>query len=135
PAPAAHTGQGPQAVHLASKRNRIVAGVAALVVLGGVVAFSLPRDSRKRVPVQSQKVARRDRVSTVSASGEVKPKKFVNVAADISGRITDLFVKEGDTVRRGQMLARIDATRLEAGKEQSAAAVEAARGDLTRGEH
>src|SRR5207244_10043750 len=115
-----------------SKRTRIVLGVGALVVLGGVVAFSVTKDRRNKIPVQTQKVARRDLVSTVSASGEIKPKKFVNVAADISGRITDLFVKEGDTVRKGQMLGRIDATRLQAGKEQSEAAVMAARADLDR---
>src|SRR5438445_4226824 len=119
---------------MASKRTRIVVGVVAVVVLGGVVAFSVTKDRRNKIPVQTQKVARRDLISTVSASGEIKPKKFVNVAADISGRITDLYVKEGDTVRTGQMLARIDATRLQAGKEQSEAAVEAARADLKRAE-
>ena len=119
---------------MASKRTRIVVGVLGLVVLGGVVAFSVTKDRRNKVPVQTQKVARRDLVSTVSASGEIKPKKFVNVAADVSGRITDLYVKEGDRVRTGQMLARIDATRLQAGKEQSEAAVQAARADLSRAE-
>ena len=117
-----------------SKRTRIVLGVTAVLVIVGVVAFNVTKDRRNKIPVQTQKVARRDLVSTVSASGEIKPKKFVNVAADVSGRITDLYVKEGDTVRRGQMLARIDATRLEAGKEQSEAAVQAARADLARAE-
>jgi HlyD family secretion protein len=117
-----------------SKRMRIIGGVAVVAVLGGVVAFSVTKERRSRIPVLTQKVARRDLVSTVSASGEIKPKMFVNVAADVSGRITDMFVKEGDTVRKGQMLARIDATRLEAGKEQSEAAVQAARADLARTE-
>jgi len=117
-----------------SKRTRIVLGVTAVLVIGGVVAFNVTKDRRNKVPVQTQRVARRDLVSTVSASGEIKPKKFVNVAADVSGRITDLYVKEGETVRRGQMLARIDATRLEAGKEQSEQAVQAARADLARAE-
>src|SRR5437762_2414597 len=118
----------------ASKRTRIIAGAAAVVVLGGIVAFSVTKEGRNRVAVQTEKVARRDLVSTVSASGEVKPKKFVNVAADVSGRITDLYVREGDTVKAGQMLGRIDATRLQAGKEQSEAAVQAARADLARAE-
>jgi HlyD family secretion protein len=117
-----------------SKRTRIVIGVVAVLAIGGVVAFSVTKDRRNKIPVQTQKVARRDLVSTVAASGEIKPKKFVNVAADVSGRITELNVKEGDTVRRGQMLARIDATRLEAGKEQSEQAVQAARADLARAE-
>jgi HlyD family secretion protein len=117
-----------------SKRTRIIGGVVAVAIIGVVVAFSVTKENRNRIPVLTQKVARRDLVSTVSASGEIKPKKFVNVAADVSGRITDMYVKEGDTVRRGQMLARIDATRLEAGKEQSEAAVQAARADLARAE-
>jgi len=118
----------------ASKRTRIIVGVVAVLVLGGVVAYSVTKDSFNKIPVVMEKVARRDLVSTVSASGEVKPKKFVNVAADISGRITDLYVREGDTVKAGQMLARIDATRLQAGKDQSEAGVQAARADLTRAE-
>jgi HlyD family secretion protein len=68
----------------------------------------------------------------VSASGEVKPKKFVNISANVSGRITNLYVKEGDAVRRGQVLARIDSARFEAGERQSEAALQAARADLQR---
>ena len=117
---------------MASKRTRIAIAAGAVVVLGGVVAFSVTKDRRNRVAIQTQKVARRDLVSIVSASGEIKPKKFVNVAADVSGRIVELHVKEGDSVRRGQVLARIDSTRIEAGKEQSEAAVQAARADLAR---
>jgi HlyD family secretion protein len=98
------------------------------------VAFSVTRESRSRVPVQTQKVGRKDLVSVVSASGEIKPKRFVNVSANVSGRITDLLVAEGDTVRRGQVLARIDSTRFAAGERQSAAAVEAARADVQRAE-
>jgi HlyD family secretion protein len=118
----------------ASKRTRVILGGLGLVVLGGVVAWSVTRDSRSRIPVQSQKVGRQDLVSVVSASGEVKPKRFVNVSANVSGRITDLLVAEGDTVRRGQVLARIDSTRFAAGERQSAAAVEAARADVQRAE-
>jgi HlyD family secretion protein len=119
---------------MASKKVRIAGGVVALLVVGGVVAFSVTRDSRNRVPVQIQKVGKSDLVSVVSASGEVKPKRFVNVSANVSGRITQLLVKEGDAVRRGQVLARIDSTRFAAGERQSAAAVQAAGADAERAE-
>jgi len=119
---------------MAAKKVRIAGGVAALVILGGVVAFSVTRDSRNRIPVQTQKVGKRDLVSVVSASGEVKPKRFVNVSANVSGRITQLLVKEGDAVRRGQVLGRIDSTRFAAGERQSAAAVQAAGADAERAE-
>jgi HlyD family secretion protein len=70
----------------------------------------------------------------VSASGEIKPKKFVNISANVSGRITNLYVVEGDRVQKGRGLARIDSARYEAGERQSAAALQAARADLVRAE-
>jgi HlyD family secretion protein len=119
---------------MASRKVRIAGGVTALVIVAGVVAFSVTKDSRSRIPVQTQKVGKRDLTSVVSASGEVKPKRFVNVSANVSGRITHLLVKEGDAVRRGQVLARIDSTRFAAGERQSAAAVQAAGADADRAE-
>ena len=114
---------------LASRRARILAATGAALVLGGVVAAS---DRRGKVPVQTQKAERRDLVSKVSASGEVKPKRFVNISANVSGRIVLLLVKEGEAVRRGQVLAKIDSTRIEAGTRQSEAGLQAARAELDR---
>ena len=117
---------------MASKKVRVVGAVAAVAVLGGIIAFSATKESRSRIPVQMGKVGRQDLTSIVSASGEIKPRKFVNVSANVSGRITEITVVEGDSVRRGQVLARIDSTRFAAGNEQSEAAVLAARADLAR---
>ena len=117
---------------LASRRARILAATGAALVLGGVVAASVIRDRRGKVPVQTQKAERRDLVSKVSASGEVKPKRFVNISANVSGRIVLLLVKEGEAVRRGQVLAKIDSTRIEAGTRQSEAGLQAARAELDR---
>ena len=119
---------------MASKKAKITGGVLVAVILGGVVAWSVGKENRERVPVQMQKVGKRDLVSVVSASGEVKPKKFVNVSANVSGRITELLVKEGDRVRRGQVLARIDSERFAAGERMSSAALQGARADLNRAE-
>src|SRR5262245_26157220 len=116
----------------ASKRTKIVVAAAGGLVLAAVVAVSVTRDSRKRIPVQTEKVARRDLLSLVTASGEVKPKRFVNISANVSGRITQLSVKEGEAVRKGQVLARIDSTRFEAETRQSQKALEAARQELQR---
>jgi HlyD family secretion protein len=117
---------------MASKRTRVVGMVAAAVVLVLWAAAFLSRDYRNRIPVQLQKVARRDLVSLVSASGEVKPKRFVDIGANVSGRIVSLTVKEGDRVKKGQVLARIDSTRFAAGARQSDEAVRAAKADLDR---
>ncbi len=117
---------------MASKRARILIGIAAVLVVGGVVAANVAKERRNRITVQTEKVSRRDLVSIVTASGEVKPRKFVNVSANVSGRITHLLVREGDRVKNGQVLARIDSTRFDAAARQSAAGVAAQKADLQR---
>ena len=119
---------------MASRKARIGIAVVAVAVLGGIVAWNVTKDGRNRVTVQLTKVERDDLVSVVTASGEIRPKRYVNVGANVSGRIEDLLVVEGQAVRRGQVLARIESTRFEAGAQQSQAGLEAARADLRRAE-
>ncbi|HEY3176987.1 MAG TPA: efflux RND transporter periplasmic adaptor subunit [Candidatus Polarisedimenticolia bacterium] len=114
------------------RRKRVIAAVVAVGVLGGVVAYNVYARNNSQVAVQTQKAGRRELVSVVSASGEIKPKRYVNISANVSGRIEQLLIKEGDTVRKGQVLARIDSTRIAAGERQSAAALEGAKADLAR---
>ena len=116
------------------RRKRVIGVVVAVVVLGGVVAYNVNARSRGHITVQTQKAAKRELVSVVSASGEIKPKRYVNISANPSGRIEKLLVKEGDRVQKGQVLARIDSTRIAAGERQSAAALEGAKADLARAE-
>jgi HlyD family secretion protein len=117
---------------MTSRTSRIVGASAAAVVLAAVVAGAVIRDQRSRVKVQTGTAGRTDLVATVSASGEVKPRRFVDVSANVSGRITHLLVDEGDPVHTGQVLARIDSTRFEADTAQARAGVQAARADLER---
>ena len=117
---------------MASRKKKIWLAAALAAVVAVIVGVSIARDSRRKVTVQTQKVGRKDLTAVVSASGEIKPTKYVNVSSNVSGRIVDLRVKEGDRVKQGQVLARIDSTRFEAGERQASAAVEAARSDLKR---
>jgi HlyD family secretion protein len=114
------------------RTKKIVAGVAVAAVLGAVVGFNVYRDARRRVEVQTQKVGSRDLTSIVSASGEVRPQRYVDISANVSGRIDEILVREGDSVGQGQLLARIDSTRFAADLRQSQAAVRSARADLER---
>ena len=75
---------------MASRRARIIGVTLGGLALAAIVAVSVTRDRRSKVNVLAQKVARRDLVSVVSASGEIKPKRFVNVSANVSGRIVSL---------------------------------------------
>jgi HlyD family secretion protein len=117
---------------VASKKTRIILIAVGAVALGAIVAVNVTRDSRNRVSVQTQKVAKADLTSVVSASGEVKPKRFVNIGANVSGRIVELAVVEGQPVKKGQVLAKVEAEQYEAGARQSEAAVGSAQADISR---
>lgn len=117
---------------MAAKRTKVAIGAVAVLVLGGIVAASVTRESRRRAVVQTEKASRRDLVSIVSASGEIRPRRFVNISSDVSGRIVRLLIVEGDRVKQGQVLARIDSSRFEADTRQAAAGLEATKAELQR---
>src|SRR6266540_2561902 len=88
--------------------RKIWLSAGAVVLLGGLIFLGVHLSRRGVVTVQSGRVARQDLVSQVTASGEIRPKTFVNVGANAFGKIVKLYVKEGDRVRRGQMLAQLE---------------------------
>src|SRR4030081_469515 len=80
-------------------------GVGAAVVLGGIVLFSVNQANKGVVTVQTAKIAPQETlVAQVTASGEVKPTTYTNVTAQGFGRITEILVKEGDHVKKGDRL-------------------------------
>ena len=108
--------------------KKIMIIVGGAVVALAIVGFSVNQTQRSVVTVQTAKVARQELLSSyVTASGEVKPKTFVNVGANAMGRITRLMVKEGDHVKTGQVLAQLENI-------QSAADVAAFRASLQSSE-
>jgi HlyD family secretion protein len=119
---------------MTTRTKRALGAVVALLVIGGIVAANVIREKRSRVEVEAGKVERFDLTQVVTASGEVRPRRYVNVGANVSGRIVELPVVEGDTVEKGQVLAKIESERYEAGERQSQAAVAAARAELQRAE-
>ncbi len=119
---------------MTTKTKRILGVIAAVAVVGSIVGFNVSKESRQRINVQTGKVGRRDLVQIVTASGEVRPKRYVNVGANVSGRLIEINVKEGDRVQKGQVLARVESERYQAVQRQSEAGVSAGRADLERAE-
>jgi HlyD family secretion protein len=109
-----------------SKRNKILLGVGGVALLIALVAVSASAKSEKGAEVRIDKVGRRDLVAAVTASGKIQPKKKVDISADITGRITQIAVKEGDWVTKGQFLLQIDPTIYEAAVQQAQAALASA---------
>jgi len=77
---------------------------------------------------------RQDLTSLVTASGEIKPKNYINIGANAQGEIRELLVKEGDRVRKGQLLARIENVQPEADVEAQKATLNSAEADSNASE-
>lgn len=93
-----------------------------LVGVGGIGALAATA-GHEGVAVRVETAQRRDLVATVTGNGWIRPHRKVDIQADIMGRITRLWVEEGDSVRRGQLLLRIDPTQYEAAVARARAAV------------
>src|SRR5678815_4105787 len=94
-----------------SKKRKIIIAVGAVVVLAAIVGASVFARRGDLPEVQTAKVEKRAVLeSKVTANGEVRPIQFINLTAEVAGRVTDIFVKEGDQVRRGAPLVRVDPT-------------------------
>lgn len=92
----------------------LVIGLIALIS-GGVFA-SIKYNQRGVVSVQTGAAVRQDLTATVTASGEIKPKNYINLGTNTFGAapITEILVKEGDRVRRGQVVARLESVQANA---------------------
>ena len=109
-------------------KKSVKIGIAAVVVIAaGAAAMMAAKGNKKGVEVRAEEVERRDLIASVTASGKVQPRTKVDVAADVSGRIVSLAVKEGQLVTKGQFLLQIDPENAQAAVQRSEAQLAAAR--------
>jgi HlyD family secretion protein len=113
---------------------KIIGGVAVVLIgaIGALAAYNYSK--RGIVTVQTGKVVRQDLASIVTASGEIKPRNYINIGANAQGRIIEILVKEGDRVRKGQTLARLESIQAEADVNAQRAAVTAAQAESSAAE-
>jgi HlyD family secretion protein len=119
------------------KRKRKILLIFGLIVLvsGGVFA-SIKINQRGIVNVQTGTVLRQDLTATVNASGEVKPKNYINLSANTFGPapITEILVKEGDRVRKGQVVAKLESVQANADVVAQKAGIDTALADQAASE-
>jgi HlyD family secretion protein len=129
-----------------SRGKKIAIAAIGVVVVGALILVNVKFDRKKKVTVQTEKIATRRIKSVVTASGKIKPKKQVNISASTIGKVTRLSVAEGDIVAAGQFLLQIDPAPLaeqvqalrasiaaaQAAQAQSKASLEQTKVDLTR---
>lgn len=109
--------------------KKIAIGAAVLIVVVIFIAGSVYQSKKSLVTVQTAKTQMKDLATVVSASGEVKPKTYVNIGANAFGKIIKLYVKEGDRVKKGQMLAQLENVQSSADVNATRASLDAAATD------
>jgi HlyD family secretion protein len=115
--------------------QRVGIGVGVVVVLGGIVLFSVNQANKGVVTVQTAKVAPQETlISQVTASGEIKPTTYTNVTAQGFGRITDILVKEGQHVKKGDRLLLQENIQASADVQAQAAAINSAESGVQASE-
>ena len=113
---------------------KVIITLAAVVVLAAGVYASTVYSKRGLVTVQTGSVVRQDLTSIVTASGEIKPKNYINIGANAMGDITELLVREGDHVHKGQLLAKIENTQPTADVETQKASLASSEADSNASE-
>ncbi len=102
----------------------------AVLLVAGIVIGTVLHSRANVVAVTTAKVQREDLIATVSGTGQVKPKTYVNVGATSFGRITHLYVKEGDHVRQGAILATVENVQPTATVAAQQATIDSSRTDV-----
>ncbi len=110
-----------------SKKIALIGGVVVLLL--AIVGFTIQQSRKGVVAVQTGKAMREDLSSVVTASGEIKPKLYVNIGALAQAKIIRLYVKEGDRVKKGELLASLDNIQSAADVAATQSALEASRTD------
>jgi len=116
------------------RKKKAIIIFAVIIFIGIIIIFNLQSQREKSIKVTVEKAEKHDLTSKISASGEVKPKKNVNISAHIPGRIVKIGVEEGQRVKAEDFLLKLDSTHYEANADQAQALIHSYRAELIRAE-
>jgi len=115
--------------------HKVAIGLGGVVLVGGIVWFSINQANKGVVTVQTAKVAKMDSlISQVTASGEVKPTTYTNITAQGFGRITEILVREGDHIKKGDKLLLQDNVQANADVQAQSAAIDSGESSVQAAE-
>ena len=97
-----------------SRRTKFGLFAAIIIVVAGGLFLAAANRDKSATEVRLETVQPQDLVASVTASGRIEAETKVDISADITGRITQIAVKEGDWVKKGQFLLQIDPAQYEA---------------------
>jgi HlyD family secretion protein len=111
--------------------KKIIIIAVVVLVLAGIVTATIIHGQSSVTKVSTGKAVRQDLTSIVNGTGQIKPKTYVNIGATAFGRITHLYVKEGDHVKAGATLATVESVQPQATVQAQQATIAAANTDIT----
>lgn len=97
----------------------IIVGIIIVLIAIGVYSGVIGGDKREKVT--TEKAAERKVIETVTASGKIQPETEVKLSSEVSGEVTELLVKEGDVVKKGQLLVKVRPDVLKSGYDRAVA--------------
>lgn len=114
-----------------SRKKKIIIAVVVVAVLASIVIVSVIASRKEAPEVVTVKLAVRPELKqTVTASGEIRPIRYIKLTSEVPGRIEEIYVNPGDMVTKGKPLVRIDPTQLQSSQEAQWAATQASLNDV-----
>jgi HlyD family secretion protein len=114
-----------------SRKKKIIIGVVVVAVLATIVIISVIASRKEEPEVVTIKLEVRPELKqTVTASGEIRPIRYIKLTSEVPGRIEEIYVNPGDQVSKGKPLVRIDPTQLQSSQEAQWAATQASINDV-----
>ncbi len=114
------------------RKKKAIIIFAVIIFIGIIIIFNLRSQREKSIKVTVEKAEKHDLTSKISASGEVKPKKNVNISAHIPGRIVKIGVEEGQRVKAEDFLLKLDSTQYQANADRAQALIHSYRAEHIR---
>jgi HlyD family secretion protein len=108
-------------------QKKVLVGIAVVVILGLAAVLSVTQARDRGIEVRTEVIDRRDLVEIVTASGNIRARRTVDISSDVSAKVAELLVDEGDDVVAGQVLLRLQREQLEAALARSRALLAQAR--------
>ena len=117
-----------------NSRKKILIGFGAVIVLGLAGVLSVTKGRDRGIEVRTEAIGHRDLIEIVTASGNIRARRTVNISSDVSARVADLMIDEGDDVSQGQVLLRLEPDQYEAALSRTEASLAQARAQQSQQE-
>ncbi len=115
-----------------TRKKKIIIAVSAFAVLALIIIISVFASRKDEAEVTTVKLEVKPELrQTVTASGEVRPIRYIKLTSEVPGRIEEIYVNAGDQVTQGKPLVRVDPTQLQSSQEAQFAAAQQAINDIT----